>query len=221
MRSTKLNKLRRRKEMNNKVKLMLRCSSVSAEAIALFWFMWYLISDSMPVVSHTQLWLVTGQVFNLPFGMSRFWDVFLGPLGSVILVWMLSFDYRKTKISSDLMIAGMFVGLVFGLLSELVFGPIIGINFGLGCGLIFGLIAGFGRGVAPEKLVGLALGLGFGVGFGLIFGLVTGLVAGLIAGPTVGLAFGLADGLIVGLDKAIPFFSGDVQKIKSNGLLAR
>lgn len=161
-----------------RVQLMCRWSLVTGVIIALFWGVWYLINGSVPTV--TSVRITPDWTIQLPFAISRWWDVLIGPLWSVMLILILT--NKRIWDNEDLK-----AGLVFGLVYGLAFGLAFGLALGLFVGLAFGLF------------VGLALGPIAGLAFGLVSGLVSGLVAGLVAGLVFGLAYGLVYGLGFGL----------------------
>lgn len=145
---------------------MIRWSILSACLIALFWTIWYFVNGEVPVVTSIKIndqWSIA-----LPFPMSRWWDVLIGPIWSVAIITI--FKFVKQQYKSDDMVLVFVVGLGAGFSSGLI--------FGLGFGLIFGLVFGL--------VFGLGLGLGFGLGVGLGFGLGVGLIAGLVFGLGVG-----------------------------------
>ena len=96
-------------------KLIVRWSMVTAGLIALFWISWYLVSGSVPVA--TSIRITPNWTVALPFSISRWWDVLIGPIWSSILI--LFFTNKQVRKGDD---------LVFGLVS------------GLGYGLVFGLV---------------------------------------------------------------------------------
>ena len=114
-------------------KLMLRWSILTAAAIALFWTIYYLVVGSVPVVSSIRL--TPDSIFTLPFGISRWWDILLGPIFSCIFV--LLFTNKKIMKDEDL-VFGLGVGLVSGLGAGLG----VGLGVGLVVGLVFGLVVG-------------------------------------------------------------------------------
>ncbi len=159
-------------------KMALRWSIVTAGLIALFWAIWWLINGSVPVV--TSIRMTENWTLVLPFGISRWRDILIGPIWSTAIVFLMT---NKRVKEDRYLILGLILGLVFGLAGGLAYG----LGYGLAGGLAFGL--------AGELAYGLVFGLGFGLGYGLGFGLTYGLAGGLI----FGLAYGLAGGIIVGL----------------------
>ena len=123
-------------DWNQKKKMMLRWSIVSAGLIALFWAIWYWKTGSVPVVHGIKM---TGNwTVSLPFGMSRWWDILVGPIWAIIVI--LIFTNSKISEDEDLvvgLVAGLGVGLVFWLVVGLLFGLAAGLATGLGTGLEF------------------------------------------------------------------------------------
>ena len=170
--------------------MMLRWSLLTGGLIALFWVIYYFINGSVPVVS-TLKWSDT-QTITLPFLVSRWFDILIGPLYSIIFVYL--FISNKIKENEELgfaLVVALFVGLVVALFVGLVVAP--------GFGLVFALV--FALAVALGFALGFALvfGLGFGLVFALVFALGFGLGAGLAAVLAAGLAAVLAAALGFGL----------------------
>ena len=158
--------------------MMLRWSLLTGGLIALFWVIYYFINGSVPVVS-TLKWSDT-QTITLPFLVSRWFDILIGPLYSIIFVYL--FISNKIKENEELgfaLVVALFVGLVVALFVGLVVAP--------GFGLVFALV--FALAVALGFALGFALV--FGLGFGLVFALVFALGFGLGAGLAAALGFGL------------------------------
>ena len=133
--------------MDNKRRfnLMWRWSVISAGLIALFWTIWALASHGhVPVV--TALNLTDTTSLKLPFAISRWWDVAIGPIWSLLLIAI--FTSQKLRKNKD-WVLGLVSSLVFGLISGLIIGLISSLTFGLISGLIFGLAAviSHGRGI--------------------------------------------------------------------------
>ena len=125
-------------EKERKRKLMWRWSLITAGLIALFWTMWYLITGQVPVM--TSIKMTPELTWQLPFGISRWWDILIGPIWSFILI---SF-FTNERITKN---EGLVFGLVFGLVAGLGFGLVFGLGFGLVFGLVFGLGAGLSFGL--------------------------------------------------------------------------
>ncbi|PIR04874.1 MAG: hypothetical protein COV57_02130 [Candidatus Liptonbacteria bacterium CG11_big_fil_rev_8_21_14_0_20_35_14] len=143
-----MNKIRRNK-------LMFRWSLVTAILIALFWVIYYFIIGSVPVVTEIQI-----ESFTLLFpfgGISRWWDILIGPIYSVIIFYIIyNIDYLEKTDTSNLekpyiiitindyllgLTMGLTIGLTIGLICSLIGGLIIGLIIGLICSLISILIS--------------------------------------------------------------------------------
>jgi len=155
--------------------LMFRWSVISAAIIGLFWLVWYFIAGQVPAVSEIQM--TPKLTILLPFDLSRWLDILIGPIWSILLVRL----FTDEKLKNPDVIPGLILGLTVGLFLGLAPGLGFGLVFGLAVGLAFGLVAGLS--------FGLAVGLAFGLGYGLTLGLIAGLVAGLSFGLAVGLIF--------------------------------
>jgi hypothetical protein len=167
--------------------MALRWSIVTAGLIALFWAIWWLINGSVPVV--TSIRMTGNWTLALPFGISRWWDILIGPIGSTAVVFLMT--NKKAK-EGRYSVFGLVAGLIFGLFGGLVFGLVVGPAEGLVFGLLVGLLTGL--------IFGVVVGLFAGLIFGLVYGLIFGLVGGLAYGLAIGLAYGLAyvlGGLVV------------------------
>ncbi|MFH1412926.1 MAG: hypothetical protein ABIG10_02760 [bacterium] len=188
--------------MNYRNTLMLRWSIITAGFTAIFWTIWFLSTGSVPVV--TEIILIKGRlVYELPFHISRWWDILLGPIYSCAIVYL--FTHKKIK-DDDVLIVRLVFGLGLGLVAGLVIGLVAELDIGLAFGLVVGLI------------FGLTAGLGFGLGLGLVAGLVVGLVAGLALGLVTGLGAGLGFGLVTGLGALLKLI---FRKRLTNWLLAK
>ena len=115
-------------------KLIVRWSLLTAGLIALFWASWYLVNGSVPVVTSIKMtpkWTVA-----LPFGISHWWDVLMGPIWSTILI--LFFTNEQIRRNEDLAF-GLVFGLVYGLV---VCGLVVcGLAYVLAFGLVvYGLV---------------------------------------------------------------------------------
>ena len=123
--------------MKKTKQLILRWSLVTGGLIALFWAIWYLITGEVPVV--TSIKISSNWTYVLPFGVSRWWDILIGPIWSTIIILLLT--SKKLKGDED-RIFGLVVGLGVGLIVSLGAGLGVGLIFSLGAGLIVGLVVG-------------------------------------------------------------------------------
>jgi len=93
-----------------KIKLIVRWSLVTAGLIAFFWTIWYLVAGNVPIVTSikmTETWTI-----QLPFGISRWWDILIGPIWATAII-LISTSERITK-DEDFVI-GLVAGLGAGL----------------------------------------------------------------------------------------------------------
>jgi len=96
-----------------RTKLMLRWSLVTGGLIALFWAIYYLIAGSVPTVTSikmTETWTLSS-----PLGISRWWDILIGPIWSIIIIYLLT----KFKDEDDDLVVGLGAGLVADSVPEL------------------------------------------------------------------------------------------------------
>ena len=135
-------------------RMLWRIPLVVAILFALFWGIWYLVAGEIP--NTTQIRWTEKTNIQLPFAMSRVWDIIFAPLWAMILILL----FTNNRIRKD-------ENLVFGLGAGLVFG----LAFGLGVGLFAGLGAGLSAGLGVGLFAGLVFGLGAGLGVGLFAGL--------------------------------------------------
>lgn len=170
---------------------MWRWSLVSAAGIGLFWLIYWLIVGKVPVVSQIRWW-------QLPFDISRWWDMLIGPIGAIIF----NFVYYKAKDKKDEPVFGLVTGLVFGLVFILAFNLGLGLifdqSFFLGLSLGLGLIIGLKLALGFKSIASPSFGLGFILGLSLVFGLIFGLAFALAFSLILGLCSGLGLGLIFG-----------------------
>jgi len=71
-----------------KQKLMIRWSILTACLVAMFWTIWYLIAGYVPVVASIKI--TPNWVYVLPFNISRWWDVLIGPIWSTTIIFLLT-----------------------------------------------------------------------------------------------------------------------------------
>jgi len=152
-------------------KLMLRWSILTAVLIALFWTIYYLIAGSVPVI--TSIKMTPDSTLALPFAISRWWDILLGPIFSCIFVLL----FTSRKIKGEMMVPGLIFGLVVGLICGLVGGLGGGLILSVGSGLAGGLILSVGMSNSPH--IGLGVGLGLSLSISIFFSLGAGLGTGL------------------------------------------
>ena len=109
-------------EKERKYKLMWRWSLITAGTITLFWTIWYLVAGQVPVV--TSIKMTPELTWQLPFGISRWWDILIGPIWLIMLILIFTSRERKKYIC---FIVGAACGLIYGLF----FSPAVGLVAGL------------------------------------------------------------------------------------------
>jgi hypothetical protein len=137
-------------------KLIIRWSVVTSALIAAFWLIWYWFAGSVPIM--TSIKITESWIIYLPFGISRWWDILVGPIWSTIIILFLT----NPRLKDADIAAGLAASLVVSLGA--------------------GLVAGLGASLAASLAAGLATGLLVGLGTGLIFGLGVSLVLSLVFG---------------------------------------
>jgi len=176
-------------------KLMLSWSILTAVLIALFWTIYYLTVGSVPVVSSIKM--TPDSTLTLPFAISRWWDILLGPLLSCFFALF----FTSKKITED---GDLFVGMGVGLGVGLGFGPIVGPVVGLFVSIVVFLFVSCLLGDSP---FGLGVSLGIGLDFGPVLSLVLGLFVSIVVGFAVSLVVGLGLGLSFGLVTLLKYVS--------------
>jgi hypothetical protein len=66
--------------------LMLHWSLVTAGGIALFWTIWLLATKEIPAISSIRY--IGKMTWVLPFSIPRWWDILVGPIASILLVYL-------------------------------------------------------------------------------------------------------------------------------------
>jgi len=96
---------------SRKVKLMVRWSIFSAVLIAAFWTIWYLVAGQVPAVESikmTETWTI-----QLPFAMSRWWDILIGPIWSIIIILVVTIGRFQSEGASSAL-AVTILGITIG-----------------------------------------------------------------------------------------------------------
>lgn len=201
----------------------VRWSILTAGFIALFWTIWYLATGSTPTV--TGIKITPNRIIQLPFSISRWWDILAGPIWSIILISIFTSKTFREKIKE-------YPGLVCCLGFGLGFSLVIGVGYALGIGgavllcatlpgaLILGILTNvrlFGRENPNKELrFNLYLGLLLGLIFGFFLGLchwenhgysneILILLFVLIWGVSLGAIHDLDISLLVGLLSCLTF----------------
>ena len=170
-----------RKETFQTMKMMWRWSIMSTGLTVLFWWAWWLIRGNVPVIDSIILEPGHDLQFDLPYAVSRLWDVVMIPFWTVSIVLILT---RKVKDGYCKMSTPLFSGLLIGL----CLGTQLFLNLGLGMCLIVGIataiIGGFILGlmtgqnarhpISHSMPCAMAYSLGNGLGVSVTLGLVLG-----------------------------------------------
>jgi len=162
--------------------MVLRFSIFTGVLIGLYWLIFYLVEGYVPVVSTME---IESWSFEIHFAVSRWADILIGPIGSVIVIWQYAKTASKT-VSRNILISGLGLGLAYAL----IFGP-NSLKFGLLPILVFGWLLGsvifiiFDRTHPPDSTIFakgylISLTLGFTLLFGLPYILMIGLASGMI-----------------------------------------
>lgn len=135
--------------MNTK-NLIIRWSLLTGGLIFIFWLGYYLIVGSIPIVTSIN---ISDTVIVLPFGVSRWLDILIGPIVSIIVIIFFNCHlYNTENITIYGLILGLFLGMIFGLVigglhdglpRALVLGAFYGIFYSLCLTLLMGLYSGF------------------------------------------------------------------------------
>ncbi|MDD5043670.1 MAG: hypothetical protein PHD51_03315 [Patescibacteria group bacterium] len=120
-------------DWNRTKKLTVRWSILSAAFFALFWGIWYFIAGEVPEL--TQISLGEGTVYQLPFPISRWWDI----LSALIFTNTIIFVIKKDP---SILVDGLLISLFLGLFFGLIFGLILGLAISLICSIIIILFIG-------------------------------------------------------------------------------
>ncbi|MDD5331547.1 MAG: hypothetical protein PHE43_01850 [Candidatus Nanoarchaeia archaeon] len=161
-------------EAQRRNKIILRWSILTAGLIALFWAIWYLITGNVPIVNKIEM---TGHWnLALSFGISRWWDILIGPIWSTILIIILTNKRIKNQknFKENLFVFGLNSGIVLilalsGIMSNFNFHVL---SLGV-AGLFFGIAEGWSK-------HNFEFGLGLVLGSFLILTLVSGIAVTLL-----------------------------------------
>lgn len=135
---------------------------------------------------------------NLPFAISRLWDLALIFIASCLVFRLVSYVSNKDE---NL----FFDSSLFGDSNSVIL-----LIMALAFGFLLGLIIGFGIYFFPAIIIGLAISFLLGIGIGLLFGRFYSLGVGFISSLVIGFVFGFLANLIIGLalDRLVLFGGG-------------
>jgi len=134
-------------------KLMFWWSLGAAAGIALFWAIYWYITKEVPGITEIKVPFIF--TWGLPFAISRWWDVLLGPIYSVILIQIMgNFEIKRLlkKMGEGLLVAFLLVenGVFFLDISRGLL-----LNLWLVSGIVYGLIGGVIGGLVIELFLGI------------------------------------------------------------------
>ncbi len=130
---------------------MWRWSLLTGGLIALFWLIWRFSAGSVPVVQNVKV--TDSWTWELPFRISRWWDVLIGPIWSVVVISL--FPARKSSSREGTSSVLVTVGLALGLIVSLIYGLVFGLIVSLTYGLTYTLVLGLAIGLAYSLVIGL------------------------------------------------------------------
>jgi len=113
---------------SERIQVALRFSLLSAEIIALFWLIWYLVAGQVPITAPIKI------TPTYTLRLSRWWDVLIVPICLFLLVWIFSSKRKRNE---------KWVNNFFSFLATtLILFLFIILSLALGNGLFFGLFIG-------------------------------------------------------------------------------
>jgi hypothetical protein len=167
-------------------KKIILWSIIPTGLIALFWAIHYLVAGYVPTIH--RLVLSDAYTIHLPFAISRWCDVLLGPL--TLIAIRQHFKVDKSKVSTFWQILSLLACLIMGIIFHLFINPI----FSLGYGMIVTLIFNFNPDINKNRtayefmtfgvVFSLSISLLFSIAFGMLHILLYGLIFGLLYGIT-------------------------------------
>lgn len=131
-------------EASRSRKMMLRLSLLTAAAIAAFWLTYYLFYGFIPQ---------EGRTCVTQFSISRWWDILIGPIFSVISVQLARYQFRKESPTPFFLAVFIIIslcaflshGLVAGFVICTIAWPIVGAL------ILIVLISLLGAGILADK----------------------------------------------------------------------
>jgi len=181
-------------------KRMFRWSLVSTGAIALFWLVFWAVKGYVPVVnSAPDDWLIS----YIP-GISRWWDILIGPLWSIPLAGLSVLCSKKLDAENNSDIAfSIVVGFVAGIIAGFVYGPVVGFNFSIVAGIVVGIVIGFTYDVGSGIIATIAYSLTTSLAYGLLTGVIVGFMAGLTYLAYCGMALVFVFGFLINVKQIL------------------
>jgi hypothetical protein len=164
-------------------KIRFRWSLVTFGTIVLFWTIYRFTVGAVPTTP-SSIFIDKDVSWDLPFSISRWWDVVFGPLGAASLVSIIcSLDALFEDSEKESEQGSLIFGLVIGLITLIL--PLIGLFLIVTLALFAGMFCCLY--LTPDELPAvlcyvLGLSLTFVLGFSLTYGFVYSLTYGLIYG---------------------------------------
>lgn len=115
-------------------KIMLRISLISTIPIALLWVLYRKFVGEVPEM--TQMAFMPGLIWKLPFGISRWYDVLLGPFYVIFFIKLSTIKNRDKDSMLHHLVCGLTPGLIFGL----ILGMFCGLFYGVYMAMLFGIL---------------------------------------------------------------------------------
>ncbi len=177
-------------ELSNKQlnQLMFRWSILTAGTIALLCLIRYLVTGSVPIITKV-IEITPGWTYTLPFSISHWWDVLLGPICSIATISILKKHKDKDReYYVAALTCGMIIGTILGLIIGFYPSPIPGLFTGLltiPSVLIIRIVSQLNNkaltviGIGIELSLGLIFGTKFGLPWGLLFLFMCGILLAL------------------------------------------
>ena len=159
----------------------------AAAAIGLFWTVWHFAVGEVPVV--TSIKMTNVWVWDPPFAISRWWDVFFGPawIGLVVFTLTNTRSSRETARRSAAFIAGLATGtglflltLMDGVYISLMLLVLLAVFTTLIIALVGGTNESDSEAIACSSLLGFCAGV-FIISYPLALSFAACLIAGVIA----------------------------------------
>jgi len=155
--------------------------------IAFSWGICYLMKGEVPIVSQVESGI--NKTTQLPFSISRLWDIPFTFIWSFILVFL--FTRKKFKDEDGFLNLYLILGLFIGSVISIAVNPVVGLSTSLIMGAALTLFACVHFEVINAFIISLFFGLGAGLSIGILIGLGPGLL--------IALSICLIDGMVAQL----------------------
>lgn len=153
--------------------------------ITIFWFVW-LHYRSIPTL--TAIRLSHDWDWNLPFPISRKWDIIFGGIWTTVIIWLFTNEQLLAEAKFKGLIALMWSGIISSMICfSFMYFNLIGVFYVCLIFQIFSIGICFFISLSHSITIRLIYNLIYGLGVGFGLGLVLGLGPGLLAGLTFGL----------------------------------